>query len=328
MNTRRRLLRSLGAVALVAALPLRAQQPGRVYRIGSVYVAAEATTRPYEDSFLAGMRELGFEVGKNLVYDTRHCDGDFNRVAAAVDEVIALKPDLLVGIEQVASIMKNKTSTIPIVLSYSTDPVAAGLVKSLRQPGTNVTGVANLAEATGAKQVELFGELLPRMKKMALILDPTVPGASNIEQHIRVAARARKAELVVYPVRDRSALEQAFAAMERKRPDAVLIGGGSGMLFGNGRFMAESALRLKVPIAGGGKEQVEVGGLFGYSSSLSHGFRRAALPAARILKGANPANLPVEQPTEFELAINFKTAKALGIKVPQSILVRADRVIE
>ena len=324
---RRQFLIAAGAL-LAAPSGLLGQQPGRTYRIGSVYVARAAITQPYEDAFLAGLRELGFETGRNLIYDVRHCDGDQSRLSVAVDEVMALKPDLLAGIEQVASVMKSKTSTIPIVLTASSDPVAAGLARSLARPGGNVTGMAHLNEVLAAKQVEMLSEILPRMASIALLLDSGLPAASNIERHVHEAAAIRRAKVVTYALKDRAGLERAFADMERNRPDAVLGAGGSGFLFGNRRFAVESALRLRLPYAGGSAEGAADGGLFSYGSNLRASFRSAALFAARLLKGANPAEMPIEQPTVFELVINLKTAKALGIKIPQSLLLRADRVIE
>ena len=181
MNHRRQLLLALGSGALTTPLAALAQQPGRTWRIGSAYIAPSATTRPFEESFLAGLRELGFEVGRNLVYDVRNCDGDPARLPAMLDELLALKPDLLVGIEQVARVMKSKTTTIPIVLTVSSDPVSAGLVKSLRQPGGNVTGNSSLDGPMLVKQVELFTELLPRMTSIAMLLDPGIPAADSIE---------------------------------------------------------------------------------------------------------------------------------------------------
>jgi len=318
---RRNFLIAAGALLVV---PLARAQAGRTYRIGSAYIARAAIVGPYEEAFLAALRELGFERGKNLVYDVRYCDGDPSRLPAVVDEVIALKPDLLAGIEQVAKAMRSKTATIPIVLTHSTDPVAAGLVKTLARPGGNVTGMAALTEMMSAKSVEILAEIVPQMKTVAVILDPNVPASANIERHVQEAAKAKRARVVFYRVRDRAEAAQAFAAMERDRPDGLINASGSGTLFGERQFLADNALRLRVPYAAA----AEVGGLFDYSASLSGLFRQAASHAARILKGANPAELPVEQPSKFELILNMKTARALGLKIPQSVLLRADRVIE
>jgi putative ABC transport system substrate-binding protein len=322
---RRRFLIAAGALL---ASPLARAQAGRTYRIGSVYLAAYSTTKPYDEAFLGGLRELGFERGKNLVYDVRNCDGNPSRLPGAVDELIALKPDLLAGIEQVAKVMRSKTATIPIVLTSSTDPVAAGLAKTLARPGGNVTGMAALNEAMAAKSVEILAEIVPQMKTVGAIIDPNVPAFANIERHVQEAAQAKRAKAVFYRARDRAELAQAFAAMERDRPDGIVNSSGSGTLFGERQFIAEHALRLRIPSAAASLAAVEAGYLFAYSASLSGTYRRAASHAARILKGANPAEIPIEQPTAFELVINMKTAKALGIAIPRTVLLRADRVIE
>ncbi len=328
MNDRRRLLRGAAATALLTAFPLRAQQPGRIWRIGSAYIATSATTLPFQESFLAGLGELGFVVGRNLVSDMRNCDGDPARLPAVIDELLALKPDLLFGIEQVARVMKAKTTTIPIVLSVSSDPVSSGLVRSLRQPGGNVTGNASLDGPMLVKQAELFSELLPRMTKMAMLIDPGIPAADSIEAEVRAAAKTKRITLVTYRVPDRAALERAFAAMERERPQALLAGMQSGLIFGNLALVFAEAARLRIPVSGSAAAANFAPALFTYGVNLLHEFRRAAGTAARILKGAKPGDLPIEQPTKFELVLNLKTAKALDIKIPQSVLIRAERVIE
>ena len=327
LRRRRRLLIAAGAL-FAAPSGLWAQQSGRTYRIGSAYIARAAIVGPYEEAFLTGLRELGFERGRNLVYDVRYCDGDPSRLPALVDELIALKPDLLVGIEQIAKVMRSKSATIPIVLTHSTDPVAAGLAKTLARPGGNVTGMAALTETMSAKSLEILAEIVPRMRTVAVILDPNVPAAANIEHHMQEAARVKRAKAVFYRVRDRAEVVQAFAAMERDRPDGIVNASGSGTLFGERKLFADNALRLRIPYAPATMVSVEDGGLFAYGASLSGLFRQAASHAARILKGANPAELPIEQASKFELVINLKTARALGLKISQSVLLRADRVIE
>ncbi len=328
MNHRRQILLALGSGALTNSFAALAQQPGRTWRIGSAYIASSATTRPFEESFLAGLRELGFEVGRNLVYDVRNCDGVPARLPGMVDELLALKPDLLVGIEQVARVMKSKTATIPIVLTVSSDPVSAGLVKSLRQPGGNVTGNSSLDGPMLVKQVELFTELLPRMTSIAMLVDPGIPAAESIEAEVRAAAKTKRVSLITYRVPDRAALDRAFIAMERQRPQALLGGMQSGLIFGNLALVFAEAARLRIPVSASVAAANVAPALFSYGVNLLHEFRRAAGAAARILKGANPGDLPIEQPTRFEMVINMKTAKTLGIKIPQSALIRAEWLIE
>lgn len=323
---RRRFL--LAGTAFIFASPVSGQSAGRTYRIAAVYLAASSTTKPYEEAFLGGLRELGFERGRNLAYDVRNCDGDPSRLAGAVDELIALKPDLLVGIEQVARVMRSRTTTVPIVLSQSNDPIAAGLAKTLARPGTNVTGMAALTEAMAVKQVEMLKELIPKLKNVAVFMDPNVPGAVDIERHVTQGANALGVKTSLHRTADRKGLAQAFTEIERNRPDAIVNPSGSGTLFGERHFIAENALRLRLPCAGLSAASAEAGYVLTYGASLQAMFRQAASHAARILKGANPADLPIEQPTQFELVVNLKTAKSIGIKVPQSMFLRANRVIE
>lgn len=323
---RRAFLIALGGL-LTARLAF-GQTGRRTYRIGSVYLADSATTSPYEEAFLAGLQELGFERGKNLIYDVRNCDGDPARLPAAVDEVLALKPDVLVGIEQIAQVMRNKTATTPIVLTVSTDPVMAGLAKSLSRPGGNVTGMAALNTEMAIKQLELLKELLPQMKTVAFLLDPNVPALARFEEQVSEAIRAMRINSAFHRAKDREGLVQAFAAMERDRPDGIVSAGGSGTLFGERQFISDNARRLRLPCTGGAARVAEAGYLFSYGASIHGLHRRAASHAARILKGANAAELPIEQASTFELVLNLKTASALNIKVPQSILLRADRVVE
>lgn len=313
--------------ALAFSSLLRAQS-GRIYRVCSAHTAPSVTTRPYEESFLDALRDLGFARGRNIEYAVRNADGDPARVPVVVDEVLALKPDLLFGIETTARVMRSKTTTVPIVLTFSNDPVAAGLVKSLARPGGNVTGMAALTEVMAAKCVEILAEILPKMKTLAVLLDPGVPSASNVERHVKDACRSKDVRAMIYWARDRGTLVQAFLAMEHDRPDALLNASGSGILFGERLLISESILRLRLPYAGTGSGAAESGGLLSYGPNLHSMHRQAASHAARILKGANPAELPIEQPTEFELVINMKTATALGFKIPPTVLVRANRVIE
>jgi putative ABC transport system substrate-binding protein len=314
--------------ALAWTVDAFAQQPGRAYRIGSVYIADPASTGPYEAAFLAGLRELGFEHGRNLVYDVRHCNGDQSKLPGFVDELITLQPDLLAGIEPVAQVMRAKTVAIPIILTISADPVGAGLVNSLARPGGNVTGMAGLTEMMAAKQVELLGEILPRLTSVATLLDPGVPATPRIEASVREAAKVRRARVSVYRVRQIGEIARAFEEMERDRPDALVVSGGSGMMFGHRKYIAERALQLRVPLAAERAAQVEAGALFSYGASLHDMFRRAGSLAARVLRGASPADLPVEQATMFEMVINRRTARALDMALPPAVLVRADRVIE
>ncbi|HEX2542654.1 MAG TPA: ABC transporter substrate-binding protein [Caldimonas sp.] len=323
---RRRLL--IAATPLLAtASILRAQPTGRIARVGSVYVADIAFVRPFDDAFVGGLRESGYEVGRNLVYEVRHCAGDTSRIPAAVDELLTLKPDLLAGGEQVAALMKRKTSRIPIVLLVSSDPVGAGLAQSLARPGGNVTGIANLYDQLMGKQLEILHEIYPRMKRVAMLVDPQDASAMDSERHVREVARAMQVQVQTYPVADKAAIERAFADMARNPPDGLLAPP-SPVIFSQRVFTVSESVRMRLPFAGGSWEGALMGTLFSYGSNLPASFRRAGQIAARILNGANPAEIPIEQPTSFELFINLKTAKAFGVRIPQALLARADRVIE
>lgn len=322
---RRRLL--LGAAAILGSSPLRAQRAGRVHRVGMAFVASLDSTGAYAQAFAAGLRDEGFEVGRNLIFDVRSCDGDPSRLAATIDELVALGPDLLAGIEQVAGAMRARTSTIPIVLTGSPDPVAAGLVKSLARPGTNVTGVAGHGTYLIAKMIELLTELLPRARTIALLLDPAVPAAPALHQAAEQAGKVRQVRLAVYSARDRAQLQEALAGIERDAPDGVVVPS-SGLFFGHRDLILSSMARRRLAAATGLAELAEQGLLFSMGPNLVQLFRSAASPAARILRGANPAEIPVEQTAKVDVVINMKTARALGIAVPPAVLVRAERVIE
>lgn len=325
-DRRRKLLLFAGA-ALVAPVA-GAQAPRHIYRIGMAWVADAASVRPYEEAFLDGLRERGFERGRNLVIDVRYCNGDAAKLPAYVDELIALKPDLLAGIDQVAQAMRRRTNAIPIVLTFSPDPVATGLVNSLAHPGTNVTGMAVHGPAIAAKTTELLTEFLPRLKTIAMLVVPGVPASAEAASGVRSVALAKGAQAIAYEVKDPASLEQAFVEMERARPDALLGTGGSAVLVSLRQVVADHALRLRIAAAGGLSSQADAGFLFSYGVKLHEVYRRAASHAARILAGANPADLPVEQASTFELVVNLKTARTLGISVPPAIRLRADRLIE
>lgn len=318
-------LLALGAAS--PALEVRAQA-GRTYRVASAWIATEAAVRPFEQAFLAAMRERGYVVGRNLVYESRYAHGDPARLPGLVDELIALKPDVLAGIEQVARVMKNKTSIIPIVLTNSSDPVAIGLVQSLARPGGNVTGGAFLYEQLGPKHMELLREIFPRLAKVGQLHDTNVPSSKAAEENAREAARKLRLVYVPYYVANRTDVERAFAEMAKNRPDALVAGAGSGMLFGLRQMIGENALRLRIALAYPNAPHAEAGALLSYGANLEEGFRLAATYVDRILKGAKPGELPIQQPTRFEMVINLKTAKALGVTIPQSVLLRANRVIE
>jgi len=244
-----------------------------------------------------------------------------------VDEVIALKPDVLVGWEAEAQVMRMRTASIPIVLRGAIDPVAAGLAQSLRRPGMNVTGVAQLNYLLPQKHIQLMREILPQLSRVGQLVDTTVPGCRLVEENARHATDTLGAVLVPYYVSNRDDIDRAFGQMAKKRPD-MLLPCPSAVLGHFRPVLIEQAARLRIPFTSFVVTNVAAGVLFAYAASVHDGQRKAAIYVDRILKGANPADLPIEQPTKFELVINLKTAKALGLTIPPSVLARADQVIE
>lgn len=313
------------AAMLLGALPAHAQA-ARPYRVASLYPDTPEVEE-IRDAFRAGMRDLGYVEGRNVIYETRKIDRDMREAPRAVDELIATKPDVLLANEHVALIMRAKTTTIPIVLGVALDPVRAGLAQSLRHPGTNVTGNAQMNDLLPAKHVELIKEILPGVARIGQFVDTTQSGCKLVEDATRQAASRIGATVITYNVRTRAEIEQAFVQMEKARPD-VLMPCPSAILFNHRDLLFASAIRLRIPFASFGVSKVPQGVLFAYAASIPALYRRAALYVDKILKGANPGDLPIEQPTKFDLVVNLRTAKAFGLTVPASVLVRADRVIE
>jgi ABC-type uncharacterized transport system substrate-binding protein len=314
---------------LVWSFAARGQQAGKMFRVGWATGTDPETLRPFEQALVSALQALGYVAGRNIVYDIRYGENDPSRVPVLVDELILLKPDVLVGIEPIARVMLSKTSTIPIVMLNSADPIAAGLVKSLAHPGGNVTGVSMQWAELGPKEIELLREALPRLTHIAHLLDANVPASRLAEQITSGAAHNLGIAYTPYKVGNRSDLDRALAEMEGQRPDALIVTYGSSLITGFMPAIADKMMRLRIPIAGTSPvRRQKLGILIGYGPVMLASFSLAATYVDRILKGANPRDLPVEQPRKFELSINLKSAKALGLTIPQSLLARADEVIE
>ncbi len=277
--------------------------------------------------FRAAMRELGYVEGRNVVYVESDAGGDRQRLPQAVDELIAHKPDVLVAWGSDASALHAKTTSIPIVLTGGFDPVGAGLAHSLRRPGKNVTGVTQLNTELPAKHIELLAEILPRASRVGMLFDTNASGCALVERSARAAAQRLGKALVTYKTGSKVEIERAFAQMETDRPDALLPCPAP-VLYNHRALLFSEGLRLRIPWTSFIVANVPTGVLFAHSSSREEEHRKAATYVDRILRGAKPAELPIEQPSRFELVLNLKTAKALGLTIPQSILLRADRVIE
>jgi putative ABC transport system substrate-binding protein len=311
---------------LFATPPAAQAQTDRTYRIGIVRLPT-AEGQSYFETFRAAMRDLGYLEGSNLILDLRIPDLDMRQVPALVDELIALKPDVLVGNEKTAQVMRAKTPSIPIVLTNALDPVRAGLAQSVRRPGMNVTGSAQLNDLLPAKHIDIMREILPRLARIGQLVDTTQSGCKVVEEAARQAARSVGAVLVPYYVENRAEIERAFSQMEKERPD-VLLPCPSAVLFNHRDLLFENAVRLRIPFTSFVVANVPKGVLFAYAASVHEMYRRAATYVDKILKGATPGDLPIEQPMRFELVINMNTSRALGITIPPSVLLRADRVIE
>ena len=320
---------ALLAGALVAPLASFVQQPqGTVPRIGFLISETLSGQASRVEALRAGLRDRGYVEGESIAIEVRSADGHYDRLPELAAELTRLRVDVLVafGIKAVDA-AKHATTTIPIVVPATTsDLVAMGLIGSLARPGGNITGSAMFGPETAAKQVELFKETVPRITRVAVLLNPANAARGVILQSMRATAKSLKLEVQPFEVRAPKEFGSTFSAMKKGRVDALAVT--QDTLFGaNAKEIADRAARQRLPSAGN-KEFAEVGGLIGYGANNAELYRRGAYFVDRILKGAKPADLPVEGPTRFELVINMKTAKALGIKIPGSILIRTDKVIE
>jgi len=306
----------------VAPLAAEAQPSTTIPRIG---LLADATSW---EPLRLGLRDLGYEEGRNIAIEERSTQGQSERFSGLASELVRLNANIIVTWGTPATLAaKQATTTIPIVMASAGDPVRSGLVSSLAHPGGNVTGLTVLGPGLSAKRLELLKEVVPKMAHVAFLWNPANPDQKAHFDDVQAGARALGVTLQSVEARSREELEQGFALLKRDRPSALLMTADNVHHRYIGRIVAfASANRL--PVMYQLKEAVDRGGLMSYGASLSDLTRRAAYYVDKILKGAKPADLPVEQPTKFELVINLKTAKALGLTVPQSLLLRADQVIE
>ena len=322
------------AVALALGLlgaPLAAEaQPGKVFRIGilaTVSPGDPAGARLWE-AFFQGLRELGYVEGQNIAVERRFSEGKAERLPDLAAELVRLKVDVIVaGGSPPPIAAKRATGTIPIVMTNQSDPAGSGLVASLARPGGNITGLSLLSPELVGKQLELLKEVIPRVSRVAVLRNPTNETHALSLKELEDAARSLRVQLQMFQARDPDEFDRAFVAMARERVRTLLILGDP-MFFLHRTRIADLAAKQRLPTMAVAREFAEAGGLMAYGPNLSDLLRRAATFVDKILKGAQPADLPVEQPTKFELVINLKTAKALGLTIPPSILVRADHVIQ
>jgi len=331
MNNRRKLIVALGAGALVAPLSSFAQQKAvKIPRLGilSSEGASDLLERGRVEALRGGLGELGYEDGKTIVITSRFADGRYDLLAGLAADLVAIKVDVIVPFGIKAAVeARRATSTIPIVLpSTQSDMVAMGLAASLARPGGNVTGSSLFGAEIVSKRLELMKEALPRISRVGILVNPANPSSKSTMQEPNTAAKSLKVSTHQFEVRSESELNAAFLNMGQQRMDAMMILDDT--LFSNRPdVIANLALKRRLPAAGN-RLFGEAGGLLGYGVDALAMYRRAAIFVDKILKGAGAAELPIERATKFELVVNMRTAKALGIKIPQSILVRADRVIE
>lgn len=314
------------AGALVAAPFALAQRP-KPRRIGWLLSIKRADAAPFIDAFVAGMREHGYVHGESFVLELRYADGDARRFPELARELAALGVDVVLAVETPARAMVTVSSAVPIVLTTSIDPVAAGLVKSLARPGTNVTGLVDQFDQVIAKHVELLVELVPRASRIAYIDDPFWSARDSYEKFARAAAGAKGLNLTVASVGDANAVQQAFATLEARRPDGLIVAATGGTYAMRDAIIA-GARRLRLPAVYGLPPFVESGGLISYGPNLLENNREAADFVVRILKGAKPSELPVRQSKKYYVMLNLRAAREIGIDIPPAVLLRADRVIE
>ena len=312
---------------ILASLVAEGQQAEKVYRIGYLGNASASAQAKRVESLRAGLRDLGYVEGKNIVIEFRWAEGRYDRLPDLAAELVRLKVDVLVTSGTPGSLAaKQTTTTIPIVMTGSGDAVATGLVASLARPGGNITGSTDSVPELMAKRLELLKEIMPRTRRVAVLVNPdnssTGPGFKAMES----TARSLKVELQKVEVRRPDEFERAFSTMAKSRVDAVVVTT-DGLFNNNVRAIADLAAKKRLPAAGT-KEFAEAGGSIGYGLNFPDMFRHAAYFVDKIFKGVKPADLPVEQPTKFELVINLKAAKALGLAIPEAVLVRADKIIQ
>jgi putative tryptophan/tyrosine transport system substrate-binding protein len=329
IKKRRELLWAIGAGALVAPLALFAQPQGKIWRVGFLVGRRPVSDdTDYRGAFPLGMRELGYVEGKNLVIEWRATDGDYARLPDMAAELVRLKVDLIVAAGTVAiNAARNVTTSIPIVMATAQDPISSGFVKSLAHPGGNITGLSNLASDLIAKHLEMLIGIVPKLSRVAVLVNSANSAHATILKNVEAAAQKIGVRISPAQVQTPTDIEKAFSTMQRENAGALIVAQDS-FLIQQGPLIAALASKHRLPSIFSNREYAAAGGLMSYGQNQNDVFRRAAIYVDKILKGAKPADLPVEQPTKFELVINMKTAKLLGIKIPNSILVRADKVIE
>jgi putative tryptophan/tyrosine transport system substrate-binding protein len=321
----------IAVVLLVVGVIAEAQQPKKVPRIGYLSSQDPAGESTRSETIRAALRERGYIEGQNIAIEYRYAEGKRDRVPELAAELVRLKVDIIVVAGGTAHVQaaRNATKTIPIVMTGAgLDPVEAGLVESLARPGGNVTGITNLNPELGGKRLELLKEAVPKLTRVAVVYEPANPASVlDVKEFLPAAARALRLTIQLWEVRAADGFEKVFAELNKKRPDGLYMLGGP-LMNANQKRIVGLALKSRLPSMYVRREFVDAGGLMSYGADLADSYRRVAYFVDRILKGAKPADLPVEQPTTFELVINLKTAKQIGLTIPPEVLARASSLIK
>jgi putative ABC transport system substrate-binding protein len=329
--TKRMIQLAVGPLLIVCGASVQAQQPKKLFRIGYLSITDAATDSPRAEGIRLALRELGYIEGQNIAIEYRYADGKNDRLPGLATELVRLKVDIIVVAAGDVTIRaaKNATKTIPIVMAGTgSDPVRAGFVESLARPGGNVTGLTRLTREIGGKRLELLKEAVPKVSHVAVLYDPASPGLHEVKELLPADARALRLTIQPWEIRAVDDSEKVFAALNKQRPDGLYALIGGGIMRPNQKRIAGFALKSRLPSVASSEEFVDAGGLMSYGADDADSYRRVAIYVDKILKGAKPGDLPVEQPTKFELVINLKTAKQIGVTIPQSMLYRADKVIK
>jgi putative ABC transport system substrate-binding protein len=316
-----------GACAMV-----KAQQKKKVFRIGYLAISDPATDSTRAEAIRLALRGRGYVEGQNIAIEYRYAEGRVDRAPELAAELVRLKVDVIVvpGGAPWIQAAKNATKTIPIVMmSGGSDPVEEGLVESLARPGGNVTGITTLSRELGGKRLELLKEAVPKLARVAVLYDPAIPFfVRDVKEVLPGAAHALRLTLQPWEIRAADDFEKVFAALNKQRPDGLYFPPGGPLTFTNEKRIADFALKSRLPSMYVNKQFVEAGGLMSYGADLAESYRRVAYFVDKILKGAKPADLPVEQPTKFEFVINLKTANQIGLTIPPDLLARATKIIK
>jgi ABC-type uncharacterized transport system substrate-binding protein len=322
----------IAVVLLAVGAIAEAQQPKKVRRIGYLSSGDPASNSSRAEAIRVALRERGYIEGQDIAIEYRYAEGKLDRLPELAAELVRLKVDVIVVAGGTISIQaaKNATKTIPIVMvAQGADPVAAGLVESLARPGGNVTGITLLSRELGGKRLELLKEAVPKVARVAAFYDPAFrPSVTDVKEDLPVTARALGLTIQPWEVRSADDFDRVFVAMGKQRPDGLYVPAAGALMRANVKRIAGLALKSRLPSVYDDREAVDAGGLMSYGADLVEGNRRVAYYVDRILKGAKPADLPVEQPTKFELIINLKTAKQIGLTIPPDVLARANRLIK